>query len=417
MTVVWPCVQSDAMTRTVWILNHYAQEPGGPGGTRHFSLARKLSQYGWQAVIVAASVEHGTGRDRLPSDAKTRLDIVDGVPFLWLKTSGYAGNGHARVRNMLDYTRRALSRSALGALARPDVVIGSSVHPLAAWAGARLARRHRVPFVFEVRDLWPQTLVDMGRLKPNGIATRGLRALEAHLYGQAKRIVVLLPGAGEYIEGMSVEKDKIVWIPNGADLDFYADAPSPQASDELKLMYFGAHGEANGLVNVLEAMRLVQDRGDAVSLRLIGDGPKKATLQTLAGKLGLTNVRFEPPVPKAQIPAVAASADAFVFNLADVAVFKYGISSNKLFDYMAAGRPIIMAASAANNPVQDAKCGLTVPPEDPARLAEAISTLARMSHLERTEMGEAARRYVVTHHNFETLAARLAATLDEACRP
>jgi glycosyltransferase involved in cell wall biosynthesis len=409
------------MTRTVWILNHYAQAPGGPGGTRHFSLARKLAQYGWQAVIVAASVEHGTGRDRLPSDVKTRLDVIDGVPFLWLKTSDYAGNGPARVRNMLDYTRRALSRSALSSLTRPDVVIGSSVHPLAAWAGARLARRHRVPFVFEVRDLWPQTLVDMGRLKPDGITTRGLRALETGLYQKAKRIVVLLPKADDYIAGLGVSRDKVVWIPNGVDLDAAPEnAPSDEPNSEFRLLYLGAHGQANALEPVIDAMSLLETMSLPVpiALHLFGGGPQKDALIDRAKTLGIKNIAFHQAVAKSEVPALAATANAFVLSVRDLPnLYRFGISMNKLFDYMAAGRPIIMAASAANNPIQDAGCGISVPPEDPSRLAEAISTLARMPHSERAEMGAAARRYVVTHHNFETLAARLAATLDEACRP
>ena len=408
------------MTRNVWILNHYAQEPGGPGITRHFSLAQNLVRHGWQASIIAASTVHGaTGTDRLTNGARVRLDVIQGTPFLWLKTSPYEGNGAARIVNMLSYTWRALERSSLDGLAPPDAVIGSSVHPLAAWAGARLARRHRVPFLFEVRDLWPQTLVDMGRLKPNSLTTHALRRLEADLCREARRIVVLLPNAGDYIESLGIPRDKVVWIPNGVDLDQYPATPPRDPSGSLTLMYFGAHGGANGLANVLAAMRIVEDRagGRDIRLRLIGDGPLKPALMAEARELGLATVRFEDPVAKAAIPALAAEADAFVFNLRDVAVFKYGISSNKLFDYMAAARPIIMAAASSNNPVADAGAGLTVPPENPQALAEAILAMAELPHAERRRMGEAARAHVAAHYNHEVLAGRLAAALNESCAP
>lgn len=405
--------------RNVWILNHYAQEPGGPGGTRHFSLAQKLVAHGWQASIIAAGIEHGTGRDRLPPHVDTRLDVIAGTPFLWLKTSPYKGNGMARVRNMLDYTYRVLKVSSVKALAPPDAIIGSSVHPLAAWAGARLARRHGVPFLFEVRDLWPQTLVDMGRLKPNSVVTHLLRSLETRLYREARRIIVLLPRAGDYIENLGISKDKVVWIPNGVDLNAYQSVEPVRPSDAFTLMYFGAHGPANGLQNVLQAMHLIERRGAdcLVSLRLIGDGPAKPSLQAMAARLGLVNVRFEKPVPKAAIPSLAAEADAFVFNLADVAVFKYGISSNKLFDYMAAGRPIIMACEVANNPVAEAGAGITVAPENPEQLADAIVKLVQLPHQERVRMGQAGRAHVVEHYSFDLLAARLARALDDASRP
>lgn len=403
------------MMRSVWILNHYAQEPGGPGGTRHFSLAQNLIRYGWQASIIAASIELNTGRDRLPDGSSARLDMIDGTPFLWLRTPRYEGNGLWRVLNMAEYTRRVLDGSHLQDLTPPHAVIGSSVHPLAAWAGARLARRYRVPFLFEVRDLWPQTLIDMGRLGPNNPLTYAMRHLETRLYRNASRIVVLLPRAGDYIEGLGIAKDKVVWIPNGVDLAGYPSNPPRPRSEIFTLMYFGAHGGANGLDNLLRAMRLVEDRGLNITLRLIGDGPLKSSLKAMAKELELTSVYFEDPVAKASIPALAAEADAFVFNLVDVAVFKYGISSNKLFDYMAAGRPIIMASAAANDPVAEAGAGLTVKPENPQQLADAIVTLALMPHADRVRMGGAARAHVETHYDFDMLARRLAMALDEAC--
>jgi len=157
--------------KQVWILNHYAQEPGGAGGTRHFSLAKHLQTLGWQTTVLAASVELNTGRQRLVNNENTRLDSFEGVSFLWVKTPPYKGNGGGRMLNMLAYAFRVCLPSTTRELARPDVVVGSSVHPFAAVSGAWLAKRHRVPFVFEVRDLWPQTLVDLGRLKDTSLMT------------------------------------------------------------------------------------------------------------------------------------------------------------------------------------------------------------------------------------------------------
>lgn len=278
----------------VWILNHYAQEPGGAGGTRHFSLARHLSSHGWKATIIAASTDHSTGLQRLNAGETQRLQSYDGVPFLWLKTRGYSGNGMDRVGNMFDYTRAVLKRSNLSALEAPDAIIGSSVHPLAAWAGRKLAKRHGVPFVFEVRDLWPQTLIDMGRLTEHHPATIGLRWLEKSLYRAASRIIVLLPKAHEYIEPLGISREKIIWIPNGTDTESFGVETIAKDSDEFTLMYFGAHGAANGLDNLLAAMQIVakDPKGDRIRLRLIGDGPLKSSLMTAARKrLGKCQVR------------------------------------------------------------------------------------------------------------------------------
>jgi glycosyltransferase involved in cell wall biosynthesis len=406
--------------KNVWILNHYAQEPGGAGGTRHFHLAEHLQAYGWQATVIAASVEHQSGHQRLAPGEKQRCDHFKGVPFLWVRTPEYQGNGGGRMRNMLAYTWAVLQRGTTAKLLRPDVVIGSSVHPFAAVAGALLARRFKVPFIFEVRDLWPQTLVDMGRLQEGSFMTWALRKLERWLYRRAARTVVLLPRAWEYIIPLGIPKERVVWIPNGVDLSLFprSTATNAEKPDHFTLMYFGAHGQANGLDNVLDAMRLVQEHldGRRIYLRMIGDGPLKPFLVAQASDIGLTNVSFEPPVAKSQIPVLASQADAFVIAVLDLpGLYRYGISMNKLFDYLAAERPIIIASDAANNPVEDAQAGLTVPPGAPQALANAIVQIANTPLAERQRMGRAGREYVEKNHGYEQLAGRLAAVLDDVC--
>ncbi|GJG94629.1 glycosyltransferase family 4 protein [Cupriavidus pauculus] len=406
----------------VWILNHYAQEPGsGPGGTRHYHLAEHLSASGWQATVIAAN-SVGTRERQQVTGKLSQLERIRDVAFLWVRTPQYEGNGVGRILNMLTYSWRALRRQTTRDLPRPDVVVGSSVHPFAAAAGALLAHRFKVPFVFEVRDLWPQTLVDMGRLREGDFLTWALRKLELWLYRRATRIVVLLPHAWEYIAPLGIPKAHIAWIPNGVDLSLFPPPTPARAvapTEPFTLMYFGAHGQANGLENVLHAMKLVQDRpeGQHIILRMVGDGGLKPALMAQAQQLGLSNVIFEPPVPKTHIPTVAMEADAFVIAVRDLPqLYRYGISMNKLFDYLAAGRPIVMASSAANNPVADAAAGLTVAAEQPEALADAIIRIASTPLEARQRMGRAGREYVERHHSFQLLAQHLAGVLDEACR-
>ena len=223
--------------KTVWILNHYAQEPGGPGGTRHYSLAKYMPQYGWRGFVIAASVELNTGRQRLARRVATKMCNYDGVDFLWIRTPVYHGNDHGRIVNMLSYSIRVLIPKTTRSLPRPDVVVGSSVHPFAAWSGALLAKRFGVPFVFEVRDLWPQTLVDMGRLKAWGFQTKTLQILEKWLYRKADRIVVLLPLAKDYIAGLGIPEEKIVYIPNGVELAGYPKPAPAYVRKKFTLMY------------------------------------------------------------------------------------------------------------------------------------------------------------------------------------
>lgn len=395
----------------VWILNHYAATPSSSGVTRTYNLAKNLPPYGWTASIIAASTDYHTREQRLNEGEVSRLEMIDDVPFLWLRTPPYQANDWRRVLNILVYAARALWPDMMTPLAKPDVIIGSSVHPFAALAGAFLAKRYKVPFVFEVRDLWPQTLIDMGALKQGGLVTRALQALELWLYRQSKYTIVLLEHADEYIVPLGIPKEKVVWIPNGVDSSQFPPAQEKAVDpDAFTLMYFGAHGDANGLRTVLDAMALLKDK--KVKLRLIGDGPEKAGLIEHARSLGLTNVSFENPVPKKQIPSLAAQADAFVFNVRNLDLFKYGMSPNKLFDYMAAARPIIYTGVDNRNMVAQAGAGLTVRPEDPSAMARAVEAMMAMTPAQRAEMGAAGRRYVEEKHAFGYLAEKLATLLD-----
>jgi glycosyltransferase involved in cell wall biosynthesis len=404
----------------VWLLNHYAQEPGGPGGTRHYSLATHLPAHGWRASIIAASVEHNTGRQRIATREATRRERFGNVDFLWLRTPTHTGNGFSRMANILIYTLRALHPGVTRALDPPDAIVGSSVHPLAAVAGAILARRHSVPFLFEVRDLWPETLIDMGRIRRNSLVAWGLAALEKWLYRRAVKIIVLLPQAHAYIAPLGIDPAKIAWIPNGVELDPAGPTAYPHTREPFTLMYFGAHGDANGIDTMLRAFQILKARRTAprLRLRLIGNGPRKPGLVALARDLDVTDhVTFEPPVPKTAIPALASKAHAFVFNLIDAPVFKYGISSNKLFDYLAAGRPIVFCCNASNNPVDEAGAGVSTPSGDPAALADAIERLADMPTDALEQMGLAGFAYVSANHKFSILAERLAQTLDTVVHP
>ncbi|HIC86933.1 MAG TPA: glycosyltransferase WbuB, partial [Aquificae bacterium] len=177
---------------------------------------------------------------------------------------------------------------------------------------------------------------------------------------------------------------------------------------------FGAHGRANALDVLLKAAKIVQDQGyEDIRFVLVGAGPEKPKLIELAEKMQLKDVEFREPVEKTEVPRVLQESDALIFNLEQVAVFKYGISSNKLFDYMASGRPVLFSVSSGNNPVDEAQCGLTVPPRDPKALAEAVNKLYRMPLEEREEMGRRGREYVEKHHSIPVLADKLEAILQE----
>jgi len=406
----------------IWILNQYAHPPDLPGGTRHYDLGRELVKRGHRVAIFATSFHHYLHREtRLRSGEKWKVEDVNGVKFVWIRTPSYQRNDWRRVQNMVVFAFRAwwLGRK-LPKLApevgKPNVVIGSSPHLLTPLAAYWVAQHYGVPFVMEVRDLWPQTIIDMGELSARNPIIKALQVLERFLYRRSERIITLLPLAHEYITACGVPREKIVWIPNGVDLARFGDfkvSASPESERVFKVMYLGAHGQANALDVLIQAAKVIQDQGYyEIRFILVGDGPEKPRLMALVKELGLHNVEFRDPVPKDEVTKALRFADATFFVLRDLPLYNYGISLNKLFDYLAASKPLILAGKPANNPVEEAHCGLTVPPQDPEALTEAIVKLYQMSPEERAEMGKRGREYVEKHHDIRKLAIQLEEALE-----
>jgi glycosyltransferase involved in cell wall biosynthesis len=399
---------------SLWILNHYAISPDMPGGTRHYDLGRELVGRGYEVTIFASGFDHSTRKYvKIKPGEKMRMEQYGGVTFVWLNTMPYAGNDWRRVLNMFSYSWRVLGCS--GRFPAPDVVIGSSMHPFAALAGWWLARKHRAKFIFEVRDLWPQVLIDMGRMSESHPIVKLLRTMELFLYRKSERIIILGNQMKDYITNKyNISEGKIVWIPNGVDLTRFSSIKHSNGSNsEFLVMYLGAHSETNALHVLVEAAKIVQEQGyKRVRFSLVGDGPEKQNLMRLAREMGLANIEFLPPVPKDEVPYVLAKADALVLTK-DPTFGAYSGSVLKMFDYMASYRPVIFSGDLAYNPVKESGCGYTVPPGDSKALADAIIALYEMPENKRLALGLRGRAYVEKHHSMEVLGEKLSQVITE----
>jgi glycosyltransferase involved in cell wall biosynthesis len=395
----------------IFIVNHYALTPTEPGATRHFSLAKTLVERGHQVTIFAAGFHH-LARESGPGPV-TR-EMTDGVAFVRLPTPPYQGNGIGRVRNMIAFARSIGQLVRQTSFGRPDVVLGSSPTPFAALAARKVARHFGVPFVLEIRDLWPDSLIDVAGVPRWHPFVLALRLIERTLYRGADAIVTLLPDAGAHIVAEGGHPERIVHVPNGVDLSLVMPWSPPTPGRPFTIMYAGTMGVANALHIVLEAAQVLERDHSAqpVRFRLVGAGPEKQALVQRALDMGLHSVSFEDPIPKSDVHGRLAESDVCLLNLKDSPVFARGLSPNKLFDYMAVGRPILMAVNTPTDPVTAANAGLVIPPEDPMAMAAAIRALAAMPTEEREAMGRRGRAYVEKNHDMRVLANRLLRTCE-----
>ncbi len=390
----------------IWILNHSAVTPDLPGGTRHFDTGKELVEKKHN-VIIFASDYHYTLRKYIKTKKAEifKKEYIEGIEFYWIRTFPYSKNNWRRVVNMLSYFFKIIY-VGIKIKEKPEVIVGSSVHLPAVLAAYILSKIKRSKFIFEVRDLWPQTLIDLGNYKKNNIFIIFMRKLEKFLYIKAKKIITLLPKASEYITKLGIPGEKIVWIPNGVDLKMFRNRPKRKSTNNhFLLMYIGAHGKANVLEVILDAAKIIQDkRINDIKIEFVGDGPEKLNLINKANKMELKIVEFKEPVPKKRIPEIMESPEIFILCLEDTPLYKYGISLNKIYDYLASGKPIIFSGSSINNPVEKAEAGLTVPPRNPQALAKGIINLYNLSAEEREEMGRKGIKYVEKYHSIEKLA-------------
>jgi glycosyltransferase involved in cell wall biosynthesis len=406
------------MPSLVWI-NQFALLPADGGGTRHFELGRELVRRGWRVSIFASDFHLHSRKYTRRSSAADRApqhEIVDGVQMHWLWAAAYTRNDWRRAWNWLTFYR-SVQAEARNLEDPPGVIIGSSPQIFAAVAARKIARRWRVPFVFEVRDLWPESLVAAGGRR--GVAYRILDHVATGLYRDSQRILVLAGGAGEYLVRRGLARGKIVHVPNGVDVTTISPPSGPIVNElavparPFTVIYAGAHGPANGLEAVLEAAEILGSQAN-IRFILVGDGPAKAALRTDATRRRLAHVDFVDPVGKRELASLLTAADAGLMVLREAPLFSFGVSPNKLFDYLAAGLPVVCnVPGEVASMVGAAGAGIQVANSSGAALAEGIRKLASMPAQARRQQGQRGREWVAREHSREVLGEKLDAYLRE----
>lgn len=401
------------------ILIHQAfSPPQQPGGTRHYELLRPLVHSGHSVTVVASNLVYRTGQRAVHERGLVSRHDLEGITVLRAYTYPSLHRSFAwRVVSFISFMLTSVYAALRAGPA--DLIMGTSppiFQAVSAWLVAWLRRR---PFLLEIRDLWPEFAIDMGVLT-NPVLIALSRWLERFLYARATHILVNSPAYRDYLQAKGISPAKITLIPNGVESDMFdPDARGEPIREEWNLddcfvvTYAGALGLANDIPTILRAAHRLIDRTD-VRFLLVGDGKERPKLEALCSEMGLRNVIFTGIVPKSRMPQVLAASDACVATLKNIPMFRTTYP-NKVFDYMAAGRPTILAIDGViRSVVEAAQGGIFVPPGDDEALACAVRSICEDRFRAQT-LGKSARDYVVAHFDrgqhiemFAALLERLA---------
>lgn len=397
----------------LYLHQHFATRAGA-GGTRSYEFAKYLVQHGHHVTMVAGNRQAG-GIEDAPHQ------IVDGIEIISL--GGFYSNhlsSRDRIREFLRYTWRCCVIRKLPR--RPDVVIATSTPLTIGIPGWVLARRYDVPFVFEVRDLWPQAPIEIGALR-NPIAIKLARLLERWLYRVADHIIPLSPGMERGVLEGGADPARVTTIPNASDTDLFGPAHRDrttldrfEVADRFVAVHGGSMGEANGLDYLIRAARVLRDRGQHdIQLLICGYGGTRERLEQMCAAWNLTNVTFTGSIPRQELGAIVSSVDVAITSFANRPVLATN-SPNKLFDGLAAGVPNIVNSDGwTKELIERADAGCYVDVRRPEQLADALVRYRDDAEL-RERHGRNARVLAETTFDRQLLARRFTDVLETATR-
>ena len=399
----------------IWIFNHYAQGPELPGGTRHYDLAKQLVSYGHNVTIFSAGFHYTLLKETVVyNQYGYKIEDKDGVKFVWIKTFPYKKNNIKRMINIISYAWKLNFVVPKLGFDNPDIIIGSTVHPFAGVIGYRFAKKYKIPFIFEIRDLWPQTFIDMGIWKKESLASRVFKAIEKYTVKRADAIISLSPMTERYLKD-EYGYEKVIYIPNSVDLEYFNQNKSlpdmnktfeqlQKLKDNGKKIYMftGAIVQSNSIDMFIETAKKLKIKD--IQVVLVGKGQERVKYEQIAKNESLSNISFLDPVDKKLVPKLLNYADVLLLVQGNV---QWG-SSNKLYDYLAAKKPIITSLYAKHNDVvENIGCGYSSEHGNSDDMVKNIEKMYNLSDEEKEQMGEKAYAYVQQNHNIKIMAKKL----------
>jgi len=394
------------------IINHYAGGPSYGMEFRTFYFAREWVKLGHSVLVIGANVSHLRKRNPEVRGLVTSEEI-DGVKYLWVRTPWYTENGVWRALNMFAFIAGLFTvcRSRIIRFA-PDLVIASSTYTFDNWPAAYYAKKTKARYVYELHDLWPLTLIEVAGMSRRHPFVQILQWAENFACRRADKVISLLPATLPHLVAHGMRPDRFAYIPNGiVEDEWVLRQPVPQSHVEaIRLFkqkmrwlvgYVGGHNDLDPLEQMLEA-GVSPDLAD-VGFVLVGEGVKKVKLERWAREKN-SRVLFLPAVDKTVVPELLQLFDVLYLGMPNSPLYRFGISPNKLFEYMMAERPILFVGNVANDLVAISGCGITVKSNDTKEICNALRRILSMAYSERAVMGKRGRAYVERNHIVRVLA-------------
>lgn len=391
----------------ILMITHAAGTPEIGPNMRTFYLGRKLVQRGHEVHIVGSGVFHKYHNSPLLNHNRTEFRVVEGINYRWLSTYRYKKRNLQQVINQLDFAFKLWRGMADLVELKPDVVIMSSPPPFAIYAARAIAKKSGAKLIFEVRDLWPEIIEELGNFKKSHPFLRLIGLAVTTAYRSAHGVVSVKPGDLDFIRSNYITKAKLAYIPNGFDHTAVLDEEysHPVFSEAgFKVVYTGALSNYYAIEHLIIAAEKISNSHPSVKIIIVGEGEDRQEHEKMVREKNLSNVHLLGFLPKKNMLSIIRQGDVAFLGLRDTKANRFGISTNKLYEYMYAKTPIIASYSTDFDVVKESGAGLSIPPEDHEAIVRAIVQLYEMKSVERASMGQKGYDYLMQHHTFEKIA-------------
>ncbi|MCU4640922.1 glycosyltransferase family 4 protein [Acinetobacter courvalinii] len=399
--------------KSFWFINQYSSTPETAMGGRHYYLAQELAKKGHQVYVIAGRYSHLLRNPKQFDEQYFIEEIIPNFSFVWINLPEYQ-EAHSKQRVLNWFKFSWLLRNMSNVVpAKPDVILYSSPS-LIGYLGAKyLANKFRVPFIFEVRDIWPLTLMELGGHSSKHPFIKFMQWVEDRAYKKADYVFSNLYNAVEHMQTRGLDSSKFHWIPNGVSLEevsqkqpLNAETLSQLPQNKFIIGYTGTIGVANAIDDLIEAAKILSSNPQ-LHFVLVGSGKEKESLIRKVQSLDLRNITFIDAIPKKQIQSMLEQFDICYIGWQKNSLYRFGIAPNKLPEYLYAGKPIIHAFSGKGDIVQQAQAGITIEAEDPEAIVGAVQQLYNLTAEQRQQLGSNGKQFVLQHLEYAMIAEKL----------